>query len=84
MTHFRKTAKGELLLELKKAEDMQTSDFQQKVKTVLKQEAEVRAVTHTVLIAVKDMDEIITKEKVRRALTNKGSETHTNYSSQGR
>lgn len=57
------------MLQLKKTADAQTSDFQQKVETILERKAEVRTVTHEITIEVKDLDEITTKEEVALALS---------------
>lgn len=67
---IRKTEKGELLLELNKPDHQDTGEFRDAIRNVLGPVAEVRALTHEVLLEIKDIDEVTTKEDVHEALMN--------------
>lgn len=67
---IRKTEKGELLLELNKPAHQDTGEFRNAIEGVLGPVAEVRALTHEVLLEIKDIDEVTTKEDVYEALIN--------------
>ncbi|KAI8115399.1 hypothetical protein CVS40_12361 [Lucilia cuprina] len=67
---IRKTAKGELLLELNKSAHQSTSEFSQTVKEVIGTDAAVRVMVNEVFLEIKDIDEITTKEEVHEALVN--------------
>ncbi len=66
--HIRETAGGDLLLQLKWSAGDQTAEFQSSVRKVFDSNADVRALTHTVTVEVKDLDDVTTKEEVLRAL----------------
>lgn len=72
--NIRKTQKGDLLLELNKPSHQRTGDFRHTVEEVLGVDAEVRALTQEVLLEIKDIDEITTKEDVHAALINVAEE----------
>lgn len=67
---IRKTAKGELLLELNKPAHQNTGEFRQKIEEVLGPAADVRALTHEIALEIKDIDEVTTKDDVYTALLN--------------
>lgn len=65
---IRKTAKGELLFELKRSADPNTRTFQEAVQTFLGPETEVRSLTEMGTLEVKDLDEVTTTEELLEAL----------------
>ncbi|KAL7726486.1 hypothetical protein ACLKA6_001108 [Drosophila palustris] len=65
---IRKTAKGELLFELSKSADPHTATLQDAVKDLLGSKAEVRSLTATTAIEVRDLDEVKTQEELLEAL----------------
>lgn len=67
---IRKTEKGELLLQLNKSAHESVNTFKHSVEDILGPSDEVRALTHEVLVEIKDIDEITTKEEVLTALEN--------------
>lgn len=67
---IRKTAKGELLLELSKPAHRNTGEFRQTMEEVLGTAAEVRALTHEIALEIKDIDEVTTSDEVYTALVN--------------
>lgn len=67
---IRKTGKGELLLELSKPCHQNTSEFRGTMREVLGTTAEVRALTHEVIIEIRDIDEVTDKDDVHKALIN--------------
>lgn len=67
---IRKSEKGELIVELTKPEHEQLTNFTVAVKEVLGSDADVRSVTQEILIDIRDIDEITTKEEVLEALVN--------------
>ncbi|XP_037826710.1 uncharacterized protein LOC119614662 [Lucilia sericata] len=67
---IRKTAKGELLLELNKPAHQSTSEFSQTVKEVIGTDAAVRVMINEVFLDIKDVDEVTTKEEVHESLIN--------------
>ncbi|XP_041449633.1 uncharacterized protein LOC121404364 [Drosophila obscura] len=60
----RRTAKAELLLVLEKAADPKTQVMQAAFQEALGSTAEVRSLTETAIIEVKDIDEVSTQEEV--------------------
>ncbi|EDW26667.1 GL19688 [Drosophila persimilis] len=60
----RRTAKGELLLMLEKSADPRTQEMQAAVKEALGSTVEVRSLTETVILEVRDIDEVSTQEEV--------------------
>lgn len=65
---IRRTAKGELILELIKAAENQTAKYQLAIEEVLKETAKVAAKTHTVTLQCRDLDEVTTAEEICEAL----------------
>lgn len=65
---IRKTEKGELLLQLNKPAHQNTSEFKKSVEDALGSTAEVRALSQEVLLEIKDIDEVTTKEDVYEAI----------------
>ncbi|XP_036322254.1 uncharacterized protein LOC118736267 [Rhagoletis pomonella] len=66
--NIRKTAKNELLFELKKQDDPATQKFKTAVEHILGESAHVRSLTQESLLEVKDIDEVTTKDEVCEAL----------------
>ncbi|KAM8701549.1 hypothetical protein ACLKA7_000131, partial [Drosophila subpalustris] len=64
---IRITAKGELLFELSKSADPHTATLQDAVKDLLGSKAEVRSLTATTAIEVRDLDEVPTQEELLEA-----------------
>lgn len=75
--NIRKTVKGELLLELNKSAHQDTGEFRHAIEEVLGTHAEVRVLTHEILLEIKDMDEVTTKEDVHAALVRVSEEFGT-------
>lgn len=71
---IKKTAKGELLLELNGLAQQSTYEFSQSVEEVIGTEAAVRVRTHEVFMEIKDIDEVTTKEEVFEALVSHSEE----------
>lgn len=65
---IRKTEKGELLVELNKAEHENLHQFEEVMKEVLGSDAEVRSLTHEIILQIKDIDEVTSKEEIIDAL----------------
>ncbi|ALC49910.1 CG12994 [Drosophila busckii] len=65
---IRKTAKGELLFELSKTADPSTKIISEAVQEFLGANAEVRALTETSLVEIKDIDEVTTEEELLEAM----------------
>lgn len=65
---IRKTEKGELIVELCRPEHEKLLQFKDAVQEVLGGDAEVRSVTHEIIIDIRDIDEVTTKEEVAEAL----------------
>lgn len=65
---IKKSAKGDLILELTKSEHENLSTFREQVKDVLGKDAEVKSVAQEVTLDVRDIDEITTKEEIYEAL----------------
>lgn len=69
VTRIRKTANGDLLLELQNTEDKnRASNFQQKIEQVLGTNAEVKALTSETHLEIKDIDEVTTQEEIAQAI----------------
>lgn len=66
---IRKTVKGDLLLELNKSCDPNISQYHGAIVETLGKGVEVRQLTQEMLIELKDLDEITTKEEVYDAIT---------------
>ncbi|KAL7740057.1 hypothetical protein ACLKA6_000847, partial [Drosophila palustris] len=64
---IRKTAKEELPFELSKSADPRTATLQDAVKDLLGPKAEVRSLTATTAIEVRDLDEVTTQEELLEA-----------------
>ncbi|XP_037929441.1 cellular nucleic acid-binding protein-like [Teleopsis dalmanni] len=64
----RRTAKNELLLELKKASESNTVGFQSAVISVLGDSVRVAALTHSKTVVIKDLDEITSEQEICEAL----------------
>lgn len=65
---IRKTEKGELLVELNRADHENLHQFQEVMKEVLGNDANVRSLTHEVVLQIKDIDEVTSKEEIIDAL----------------
>lgn len=72
--NIRKTEKGELLLELNKPAHQNIGEFRLTVEEVLGTVAEVRALSHEVVIEIRDIDEVTTREDIYEALTNRSDD----------
>ena len=64
VTGIRKTANGDLLMKLSKTSDEKSLSYQSSVQRVLGEDADIKVLTHTKLIEIKDLDEITTREEV--------------------
>ncbi|KAH8397739.1 hypothetical protein KR215_000933, partial [Drosophila sulfurigaster] len=78
---IRKTAKGELLFELVRASDPNTKVLQEAVSTLLGDKAEVRMLSETVSLEVKDIDELTTEAEILEALVTQFGGTDISRSS---
>ncbi|XP_054746369.1 uncharacterized protein LOC129250808 [Anastrepha obliqua] len=65
---IRRTAKQELIIELKGAPHGKTSEYQTAIEDVLKTAAKVTVKAHTVTIQCRDLDEVTTAEELCDAL----------------
>lgn len=65
---IRRTAKQELIIELKGVPDEKTSVYQAAIEDVLKTAAKVTVKTHTVTLQCRDLDEVTTSEEICDAL----------------
>lgn len=77
VNNIRKTARGELLLELNKPAHQSTCEFRHTIKEVLGTTAEVRALTHEIVLEIRDIDEVTDREDVHEALVNLSEEFKT-------
>nr|AMS38370.1 hypothetical protein [Bactrocera tryoni] len=68
VSRIRKTAKGEILLEMKKAQMKNTGAYEKEICKVLGDQAQIRALTHEVSVEIRDLDEITTKEDIAVAI----------------
>ncbi|XP_049315861.1 uncharacterized protein LOC125779263 [Bactrocera dorsalis] len=68
VTKIRKTAKGQILLELKEAQMKSTGVFKTEISKLLGENAQIKALTHEVLVEIRDLDEITTKEDITEAI----------------
>ncbi|XP_036347233.1 uncharacterized protein LOC118756584 [Rhagoletis pomonella] len=71
ITKVRKTASGDLLLQLTKPTDSHTQDIQRGVKTALGEKASVQALTSVTAIEIRDLDATTSKEELCTALEKK-------------
>lgn len=65
---IRRTAKGELLIALKRGSDGQTMKFKEDMSKVLQKEAMVKTLSHRITIEVRDLDEATTQEEICTAI----------------
>ncbi|XP_054745492.1 uncharacterized protein LOC129249847 [Anastrepha obliqua] len=68
VTRIRKTAKGEILLQLKKEQMANTGVYQKKIGKVLGDQAQIKVLTHEMVVEIRDLDEITTKEDIGEAI----------------
>ena len=70
VTRIRKTAKGELLLELDETGSKITSEFRSTLERMLQAEANIKALSKPdeVILEIKDLDEITSKDDISNAL----------------
>jgi len=78
---IRKTAKGELLLELKRGNGEQQNKLRQHAEQALVNLANVRTVSHEILIECRDIDEVTTREEICTAIQDQFTTTGTVNSS---
>lgn len=67
VTRIRRTQKGDLLFQLKGTGE-KTQEFKGLIGETLGKEAEVRTLTHRILLEVKDIDEVTSKEDICEAV----------------
>ncbi|CAD6998283.1 unnamed protein product [Ceratitis capitata] len=77
VSRIRKTAKGEILLEMKKAQMTSTGAYQKEICKVLGEQAQIRALTHEISVEIRDLDEITTKEDIIEAIRSQIKELNT-------
>ncbi|XP_039969214.1 uncharacterized protein LOC120781147 [Bactrocera tryoni] len=68
VTKIRKTAKGQILLELKEAQMRSTGIFKTEISKVLGENVQIKALTREVMLEIRDLDEITTKEDIAEAI----------------
>ncbi|XP_070143447.1 uncharacterized protein [Drosophila kikkawai] len=68
VSRVRKTAKGELLLEIKRNSQAQTSGFKELIGKALGAGATIRTMTPQAVFRIWDLDELTTKEELANAL----------------
>ncbi len=68
VSKIRKTAKGQILLELTEAQMKTTGDFKIEIGKVLGNHAQIKALTHETLVEIRNMDEITSKEDIAEAI----------------
>ncbi|XP_054089783.1 uncharacterized protein LOC128922628 [Zeugodacus cucurbitae] len=68
VARIRKTVKGEILIQLKDAQMKNTGEFKTDISKVLGEQAQIRALTHEVMVEIRDLDEITTKEDIAEAI----------------
>lgn len=66
---IRKTAAGDLILTLNRVNAEQTSQFRSRMEEVLGQEATVKSRVHELEFEIRDLDEGVTREDIRVALS---------------
>ncbi|XP_053966117.1 uncharacterized protein LOC128868263 [Anastrepha ludens] len=67
---IRKTAKDELLFELKRQADPATEKLKTAIECVLGESAQVRSLTQETALQIKDIDEVTSREEVLEAIKN--------------
>lgn len=80
VSRIRKTAKGEILLELRRAQTGSTEEYRKDIDKILGGQAQIRALTHELTIEIRDLDEITTKDDIAEAIRTQIKELN-NFSS---
>ncbi|KAH8283274.1 hypothetical protein KR054_009359, partial [Drosophila jambulina] len=73
VTKVRKTAKGELLLELKKSPGASIRGIKEKIGSVLGSSLPIRTVSPQTTFVIRDQDELVTREELLAALATQGN-----------
>ncbi|XP_039970040.1 uncharacterized protein LOC120781937 [Bactrocera tryoni] len=68
VSRIKKTAKGEILLELKKAQTGSTKAYRDEMVKILGDQAQIRSLTQETTVEVRDLDDITTKEDIAQAI----------------
>ncbi|XP_039968625.1 uncharacterized protein LOC120780409 [Bactrocera tryoni] len=68
VSRIKKTAKGEILLELKKAQTGSTKEYREEIVKILGDQAQIRSLTQEITVEVRDLDDITTKEDIAQAI----------------
>ena len=68
MKAIRRTAKQELLLQLRHAPDIKTKDLRTAVRNILGSNANVISREHLITLYIRDLDEVTTKADIYEAL----------------
>ncbi|XP_050338322.1 uncharacterized protein LOC126764713 [Bactrocera neohumeralis] len=68
VSRIKKTAKGEILLELKKAQTGITKEYREEIVKILGDQAQIRSLTQEITVEVRDLDDITTKEDIAQAI----------------
>ncbi|XP_049309471.1 uncharacterized protein LOC125777805 [Bactrocera dorsalis] len=68
VSRIKKTAKGEILLELKKAQTGSTKEYRDEIVKILGDQAQIRSLTQEITVEVRDLDDITTKEDIAQAI----------------
>ncbi|XP_069961840.1 uncharacterized protein [Bactrocera oleae] len=68
VSRIRKTAKGEMLLELRRAQTGSIHEYRKEIDRILGDQAQTRALTHELTVEIRDLDEITTKDDIVEAI----------------
>ena len=68
VARVKKTAKGEILLELKKTQTGSTEGYKEDIGKILGDQAQIRTLQQETTVEVSDMDDITTKEDIAEAI----------------
>ncbi|KAH8420665.1 hypothetical protein KR222_010394, partial [Zaprionus bogoriensis] len=68
VTRIRKTQKGDILLQLRKNPAEMPQNYEAAVQKVLGSSATARTLTKEVLVEIRDMDEVTTKDDILQAM----------------
>lgn len=68
VSRIKKTTKGEILLELKRASTGSVVKYKEGIGKILGEQAEIKALTHEVALEIRDLDEITTRDDIVEAI----------------
>ena len=67
-SRIRKTVKGEIVLELMGVKKRSDDKYKKEICKVLDNKAEIKVLTHTKLLEIRDLDDVTTKDDIGQAI----------------